>query len=218
MRTSKKAKLRLVSVQPELIRPMPPADLALTGEFRPAPDVTAWLMRALIDPEATMANEDHAHLRSATFGVLWTNVSNSRQMRRIIGTAEQPIFRGTKWSKARQEQQIEEWFGDLPDFLITFDADWASQASDVEWCAVAEHELYHCAQDRDLYGMPKFRQDGSPSFAMRGHDVEEFVGIVRRYGAVSSEVRAMVEAAQQNPAVADFDVRRSCGACMRSAA
>ena len=214
----KKAKLRLVSVKPTLFRPVPPADLAITGEFRPAPDVADWLKQAFIDPEATMVNEDHAHLRSATLGVLWTNVPNSRQMRRIIATAEQPIFRGSKWSKARQDQQIEEWFGEAPDFLITIDATWAEQASDIEWCAVAEHELMHCAQDRDAYGMPKFRQDGSPAFAMRGHDVEEFIGIVRRYGSVSAEVREMVSAAQQQPAVHDFDIRRSCGACMRSAA
>lgn len=200
------------------MRPMPTHDLAITGEFRPAPDVANWLMRAFIDPEATMINEDHAHLRSATFGVLWTNVPNRRQMRRIIATAEQPVFRGSKWSKARQDQQIAEWFGDAPDFLITIDADWAAQASDIEWCVVVDHELYHCAQDHDAYGMPKFRADGSPSFAMRGHDVEEFIGVVRRYGAVSREVREMTWAAAQQPAVHDFDIRRSCGACMRVAA
>lgn len=215
---AKKAKLRLVSVQPALFRPMPPADLAMAGEFRPASDVADWLRQALIDPEATMVNEDHAHLRSATFGVLWTNVPNSRQMRTIIATAEQPIFRGSKWSKARQDQQIAEWFGDAPDFLLTFNADWAAQASDIEWCAVADHELYHCAHEHDAYGMPKFHDDGSPRFAMRGHDVEEFIGVVRRYGSVSAEVREMVSAAQQQPAVHDFDIRRSCGTCMRSAA
>lgn len=215
---ARRAKLRLVSIQPELIRPMPPADLAITGEFRPAPDVSDWLRRAFIDPDATMVNEEHAHLRAANIGVLWTNVPNSRQMRVILATAEQPIFRGSKWSKARQDQQIAEWFGEAPDFLLTFSAGWAETASDVEWCAVAEHELYHCAYDRDVYGMPKFHQDGSPCFAMRGHDVEEFVGIVRRYGAVSREVREMVDAAQQQPAVRDFDIRRSCGTCMRSAA
>lgn len=213
-----RSKLRLVSVKPTIFRPMPPADLAMTGEFRPAPEISDWLKQAFIDPEATMVNEDHAHLRSATFGALWTNVPNSRQMRSIIATAEQPIFRGSKWSKARQDQQIAEWFGDAPDFLLTFNADWAAQASDIEWCAVVDHELYHCAQNRDAYGMPKFHQDGSPSFAMKGHDVSEFIGVVRRYGAVSPEVREMVDAANERPTIGGFDISRSCGACLSAAA
>lgn len=213
-----RSKLRLANVAPGLLRPMPPADLAQTGEFRPAPEVSDWLKQAFIDPEATMVNEDHAHLRSATFGVLWTNVPNSRQMRSIIATAEQPIFRGSKWSKARQDQQIAEWFGDSPDFLLTFNADWASQASDIEWCAVVDHELYHCAQENDIFGMPKFHQGGSPSFAMKGHDVSEFIGVVRRYGAVSPEVREMVDAANGRPLIDGLDIGRSCGACLSVAA
>nr|WP_271894430.1 putative metallopeptidase [Phyllobacterium sp. IY22] len=46
-----------------------------------------------------------------------------------------------------------------------------------------EHELYHAGQDRDSFGAPKFRKStGLPVFILRGHDIEEFIGVVRRYG------------------------------------
>jgi len=199
-------------------RPMPPTDLRIGGEFRPAPDVAKWLVDAFIAQDATMRNDDHAHLRDANIGVLWTNVDNNRQMRTVLATAEIPTFRCGAWQKARQEQQLEEWFGDIPDFLLTFQAGWAETVSDIEWCAVAEHELFHCSQARDAFGMPKFKADGSPSYALKGHDVEEFIGVVRRYGAVSSEVRAMVDAALVGERVPDIDIARSCGACMSAAA
>ena len=77
-----------------------------------------------------------------------------------------------------------DWFGMVPDFIITINAAWWLQASDVEACALVEHELYHCAQDSDEYWAPKFnKQTGRPVFTIRGHDVEEYIGVVRRYGA-----------------------------------
>ena len=52
---------------------------------------------------------------------------------------------------------------------------------------------------------------------MRAHDVEEFVGVVRRYGA-SQEVRALVEAASQPPEVAKINIARACGTCLLKSA
>jgi len=104
------------------------------------------------------------------------------------------------------------------DFLLTFDAVYCAQASDVEWCALVEHELYHCAQETDGFGQPKFTKDGLPKFAMKGHDVEEFVGVVRRYGAVSPEVQALVEAAKKAPEIAAVHVAQMCGTCLLRAA
>lgn len=217
MAKARKPALRIVKGF-DLNRPMPPTDLRITGEFRPAPDVAKWLVGAFIAPDATMRNDDHAHLRGANIGVLWTNVHNSRQMRTVLATAEIPAFRCGAWQKARHEQQLEEWFGDIPDFLLTFQAGWAETVSNIEWCAVAEHELFHCSQAHDAFGMPKFRADGSPSYALKGHDVEEFIGVVRRYGAVSPEVRAMVDAVLVGERVAEIDIARSCGTCLSAAA
>lgn len=89
-----------------------------------------------------------------------------------------------------------------------------AQAGDAEFCALVEHELYHCGQERDAFGAPKFRQSGLPAFTMRGHDVEEFVGVVRRYGADASGVRDLVEAASHEPTIARASIAQACGTCM----
>jgi hypothetical protein len=52
---------------------------------------------------------------------------------------------------------------------------------------------------------------------MRAHDVEEFVGVVRRYGA-GEQVQKLVDAAQMPPEVARLDIARSCGTCLLRAA
>jgi hypothetical protein len=119
-----------------------------------------------------------------------------------------------KWSKARARLQVEQWFGTVPDFIMTLDANYCTQCSDDEFCALVEHELYHMAQERDPFGMPKFSAaTGKPVFGMRGHDVEEFIGVVRRYGADAAHVRALVDAANAGPTVARVHIAQACGTC-----
>ncbi len=65
----------------------------------------------------------------------------------------------------------------------------------------------------DEFGAPKFTQEGMPKLKLRGHDVEEFVGVVRRYGA-SEEVQAVIDAASKPAEVARIDVARACGTCL----
>jgi len=203
-----------------MTRPLPPEIMADVKErFEPAPDLREWLIATFIDPDGELANSDHAHLADADLGVLWTNVDNSKAMRTVIGQAElMPPMAMGKWQRARAIQQVEEWFGAMPDFLLTFYAPAASTMDDVSFCALVEHELYHCAQKRDQYGMPKFTQEGRPSFGIRGHDVEEFVGVVARYGPVATSVAEMVAAANQRPTVALADIAGACGTCALKAA
>jgi hypothetical protein len=121
-----------------------------------------------------------------------------------------------KWQKARAEQQIVEWFDHVPDFVLTFDAGYAESCNDAHFCALIEHELYHCGQERDEFGMPRFKKStGLPAFCIRGHDIEEFVGVVRRYGPDASGVRAMIEAAAEGPTIAAADIGFACGTCQR---
>ncbi len=202
------------------MRPLPPEDMLedTSIRFEPAIDLIEWARSSFIDETADLMNEDHAHLRFATIGALWTNVPNGRAGRRVIGQCEMGLPPAGKWSRARIEMQIEQWFGFVPHFLLTFDAHYASTCSDAEFCALVEHELYHCGQDRDAFGAPKFRRDGSPAFGLRGHDVEEFVGVVRRYGADAANVRALVEAANRPPEVSPARIGHVCGTCMLRAA
>lgn len=202
-------------------RPFPPESItdALSDHFEPSEELREWIFDTFINENGDLANADHAHLTDADIGVLWTNSDNSRNMRSVIGQAElMPPMAMGKWQRARAVQQIEEWFGDVPDFLLTFHAGAASTMDDASFCALVEHELYHCAQKVDQYGMPKFRDDGSPSFGIRGHDVEQFVGVVARYGADASGVRDMVDAANHRPTVGLATVAGACGTCLRAAA
>ncbi|WP_420376855.1 putative metallopeptidase [Sinorhizobium medicae] len=48
---------------------------------------------------------------------------------------------------------------------------------------------------------------------MRGHDVEDFVGVVRRYGADAAGVRAIVDAANRPPEIARANIAHACGTC-----
>lgn len=197
------------------MRPQPPIEMIsdYSERFEPADDLRAWIMETIIDEAGALHNPDHSHLAQAKLGVLWTNCENAKNMRVVIGQAElMPPMAMGKWQRARAVQQIEEWFGDVPDFLLTFSAPAAASMDDGSFCALVEHELYHCAQKQDIYGMPKFGQDGLPSYGIRGHDVEEFVGVVARYGP-TAEVMRMVEAANNRPTVAIADIAGACGTC-----
>jgi hypothetical protein len=205
----------------DLKRPLPPADLSselrYPEGFDPAPDVEEWLRKSFIEDGGPLHNPDHSHLSLASIGILWTNAPNSKQMRGVAGTAEQPSIQGGKWLRARMELQLAEWFGDVPDFLITLDAVYAAQVPDATFCALVEHELYHCAQRLDEFGSPRFTREGKPVLAIRGHDAEEFVGVVRRYGvgAAAGGVAELVKAANEVPSVARAAISLACGTCAR---
>lgn len=184
--------------------------------FIPSPEVAEWVELTFLDPASAIANEDHAHLANAHIGFLWTVVENSRKGRGVIGQCETGSPQGAmgKWSHARAEQQIVDWFGAIPDFIITLDADYCRQCGDSEFMALVEHELYHAAQDVDAFGAPKFsKSTGAPVFVIRGLDVEQFVGVVRRYGVDASGVREMVDAANRPPEIARAHIEHACGTC-----
>jgi hypothetical protein len=86
----------------------------------------------------------------------------------------------------------------------------------MSFCATIEHELLHCAQAVDDYGSPKFTREGKPKFAIKGHDVEEFVDVVTRYGVSASSVgvKALVEAAKQKPLFNAPSISSVCGNCL----
>ncbi len=202
-----------------MIRPTPPIDLLehLFSTLRPAPEVWEWINVEILADTGSLHNPDHAHLLDSGVQVLWASQSFAKQGRTVLGQAEQVMHRAGGWQKARQEQQMREWFGEEPQFLITLAADYCAQCTDAEFCALVEHELYHIAQATDQYGAPKFTQDGLPKLEMRGHDVEEFIGVVRRYGA-SHDVQQLIDAASRPPEVAKINIARACGTCLLKSA
>ncbi len=199
-------------------RPMPPLDQVegLEAWFAPALETETWARSSFIDDGAPLHNEDHAHLQNASIGFLWTNVENAKKGRLVIGTAEPGTPQGAmgKWGRAKAVMQIEQWFGSVPDFIITIDANWWLQASDAEACALIEHELSHCGQATDEFGAPKFNQTtGRPVFTMKAHAFEGFVGIARRYGAIEPGVQELMEALQQEPILSVDMIGVACGSC-----
>ncbi|PHX52348.1 hypothetical protein AO354_39100, partial [Pseudomonas syringae pv. syringae] len=176
-------------------RPITPPSLLVTADLVtrliPAPEVRDWLQAEILADDGSIHNPDHTHLLDADIRVMWASTSFEKQGRRVLGQAEQVTFRAGGWQKARMEQQMRDWFGDIPDFIITLAADYCATCSDADFCALVEHELYHLAQATDQYGQSVFTKEGAPKLKLRGHDVEEFVGVVRRYGA-SPDVQLLV--------------------------
>jgi hypothetical protein len=209
---------------PALRRPSPPPSLLKpAGEdlFVPAPEVWDWALDVFLAEASPLYNPHHAHLSMASVGFLWTGEENDRQMLPVVGTAEltKPKPMLSKWEKARQRAQLRGWFAvddnpaPIPDFLITLYAPYAHRVDNATFCALVEHELYHCA-------LKYITQKGMPVWGIRRHDVEEFVGIVERYGvgAAAGKTAELVEASRRKPLIAPAHIDGVCGTCLRLAA
>ncbi|MBO1013488.1 hypothetical protein IPU70_08010 [Achromobacter sp. SD115] len=199
--------------RPALMRPAPPEQL---DRFQPAPELLAWVEQTILASCGALHNPDHTHLVDADLAFLWAPTAFEKAGRTVLGQAEQVMFRAGGWQKARQEQQMIEWFGRVPEFLITLAADYCGICTDTEFCALVEHELYHVGQRNDEFGAPAFDKEGRPKLRIVGHDVEEFVGVVARYGP-STDVQRLAAAASAVPTVLRLDIARACGCCLKVA-
>lgn len=199
-------------------RPMPPEDLQV---FTRATSVEEWVAAEIFAPTGAIHNPAHEHLIGADIAYLWAPEGFEQKMRRVAGTCEEVTFRAGGWQKIRQEEQMVGWFGRIPHFLITLDAQYASICGDAEWCALVEHELYHIGQKEDAFGAPRFNHiTGAPMLGIRGHDVEEFVGVVQRYGVghPGGKLAQLVAAANKRPNVSGYQLATACGTCLLRAA
>lgn len=204
-----------------LRRPMPPvAVLSLESvmagtTFAAGAELLEWIEAAFIADDGPLSDDRFAHLRDAHIGCLWAAVECNVQGKRRIGQAEIPRApQGVNaWGRARWEMQLVQWFGKLPDFVLTFDAVWANEAEDRDWCSVVDHELRHCVQATDEFGSPKFHKDGRPVFGIKGHDVEEFRATVERFGieATGPEAMDFVIAAARGHELNDTRIAQACG-------
>ena len=192
----------------------------LNTTFQPAPELTRFVFEVFLSESSHLHNPEHQHLENAEILYLWAGTSATMKGRMIAGQAEIPNFKGNAWQKKRQEEQLTQWNrGDFPDFVITIDHDFFLSADEISRMALIEHELYHCAQATDQFGMPKFNNlTGKPTFTIRGHDVEEFTSVVRRYGTYSNDLKEMHNAMNAKPLIGQAQVTGLCGTCQREAA
>lgn len=216
---------RQAPAAPSSTRPRPPAallELSFEHRFAPAPALAEWVRRTFLEEGGDLHNPEHRHLIDAEIGWLWAGSGFVRKGRRVLGLTEDVAHavQGNAWQKGRAEQQLREWFGQAPRFLITLDAVFAAECTDAELCALVEHELYHVGHQIDEFGVPKFGKDGRPKLGIRGHDVEEFVGVVARYGVgdPESDLGRLILAAAKGPTVAPIRIAQACGTCLLRAA
>lgn len=195
-------------------RPMPPAEIP---GFTPAPEIFDFVQATFFNSESPVYNPDHDHLHHLEMpdlSFLWATQGFKKQGRFVLGECEKVMFQAGGWRRSRQEHQMFDWFGDVPKFLITLDAEFCRECSDDAFCALIEHELYHIGHMKDELGEPAYSMaTGLPKIGIQGHDVEEFVGVVKRYG-MSEDVKRLVEAANNGRTHSGFDVANACGTCL----
>ncbi|MGS5621260.1 putative metallopeptidase, partial [Acinetobacter baumannii] len=74
--------------------------------------------------------------------------------------------------------------------------------------------LYHIGVMRDEDGEIVYSDSsGLPKHYLAGHDVEEFIGVVKRYGP-SKNVKRLIEVAKNPPFVSNLDILKCCGNCV----
>ena len=210
------------------IRPFPPQDLLDKADeeeairLAPAPDLMNWVITNFLTIGGPLHNPDHDHIAELIhdneefLAFAWASSACMAKKRMVLGQCEKVMFNQGGWKKARQEQQMRDWFGYVPVYLITIDASYCDQATDRDFCALIEHELYHIGVERDEDGEALYSDmTGLPKHYLAGHDVEEFVGVVKRWGADES-VKRLIEVAKQAPFVSEVNISKCCGTCLIS--
>jgi hypothetical protein len=128
--------------------------------------------------QGPLYNPDHQHLEFATLGVLWTNVtyrnSSGGSSAKLKTRRATPAARGRR---ASANSSSSSGSRAVPDFIITLYAPRLAAFDDRSFCAIIEHELYHCAQATMDTARRASTAMARPMYAIRGHDVEEFFGV-----------------------------------------
>jgi len=148
----------------EQIRPFPPTDLIDRAEedetirLEPAVDLKEWVLKNFLTIGGALHNPDHDHIAEllhddeTILAFAWASSACMAKKRMVLGQCEKVMFNQGGWKKARQEQQMRDWFGFVPVYLITVDASFCEKSNDVEFCRLIEHELYHIGVERDEDG------------------------------------------------------------------
>jgi hypothetical protein len=149
--------------------------------------------------EKVLDFEEHQDIRNGGANIDWLfrTTEKLKHGRRILGMCyANPKVQGDL--SPLFDDMLERLLGRIPDFLIVLDMEYWTEASPLQREILCHHELLHASQAKDLFGAPRFDRDGNPVWALRGHDVEEFNDVVRRYGVHSEDVEAFLHAITEN--------------------
>lgn len=100
-------------------RPYPPVNFTDGDNWQPytrlipANEVHEWANRQILSEEGDIHNPDHVHLIDADLCFMWASDSFAKKGCYVLGQAEQVMLRAGGWQKARMEQQMHEWFGEI---------------------------------------------------------------------------------------------------------
>lgn len=124
------------------------------------------------------------HLKDGEAAVLFLfrNDELIKAQKAVLGTMFLPRFMGPLGAVAG-------WMldrmcgGERPDFIMVLDREFWRNADARTREALVFHELLHAAHALDKEGEPRFTDEGLPIWEIRGHDIEEFDDVVKRYGS-----------------------------------
>lgn len=146
--------------------------------------------------EKLVANEpSHADLKAGEVSVLFVLRTEPKvKLDKVeLGSLALPQFGGklgamAKWLMIQQ-------CGHLPDFVMTLDHSFWTQATPEQRLALVDHELTHGTIAKDKHGELRFGDDGRPVWTIRPHDIEEFDSIVERHGEWLPDITRFLTAA-----------------------
>lgn len=138
---------------------------------------------------------EHAHLEDATIGYIFRDDELRRRGKVIaaeailverILQADKRYGRIVRWAILRVLPAFETY---PPDFLILIDRNIWEGMDQSQRIALVDHELSHCAQAVGEDGeTSKFTREGMPVWTIKGHDLEEFCGVIERNGLWNEEL------------------------------
>ena len=208
-------------------RPFPPQTLIEQAEeqeailLAPAPELKQWVTDNWLTLGGGFHNPDHDHIaellhdNESFLAFAWASSACTVKKRMVLGQCEKVMFQQGGWKKARQEQQMRDWFGFVPQYLITVDGLYSEQASDRDFCRLIEHELYHIGVERVDGEIIYSDSTGLPKHYLAGHDVEVFFGETKIWGA-DDNVKRLVEIEKNAPFVSESSIASCCGTCVIS--
>ena len=141
-------------------------------EYEWAPDVET------IAKDIIATVEEHAHLAQAVILYVFRDKASRNRGRAVLGRARKVA--GLNKFLIHDED-------DLPLFVLEISKDTWEDLTEEQRRALVDHELCHLVVDTD--------DDGTLVARTRGHDLEEFIGVVDRHGLWKADVVAMGTAA-----------------------
>ena len=149
----------------------------------PSPEWERWARDTFIEGDGPLVDPALAHLAAASIGFLLTNSAIKSKGKDAAGLGGVCEPSGEPQAKAQRAQQLTEWFGEVPDFLILLCVEDGHFDSVRGTCALVNHELRHCGQEEDEHGAPRYDKRGQPVWCTVPHYAELNEGDLARWGA-----------------------------------